>query len=63
MIIGPDEFMAVAFPNLDLTKEMPAISRPIQDTDGKWVFPAEPYSDLQASGARRSIFRTLASGR
>jgi hypothetical protein len=44
MIIGPDEFMAVAFPNLDLTKEMPAISHPIQLKDGKWVFPAEAYS-------------------
>jgi hypothetical protein len=53
MIIGPDEFMAVAFPNLDLTKEMPAISRPIQDKDGKWVFPAEPYSEgcIQAGTA------------
>jgi hypothetical protein len=44
MIIGPDEFMAVAFPNLDLTKEVPAISHPVQGKDGKWVFPAEPYS-------------------
>ena len=44
MTIGPDEFMAVAFPNLDLTKEMPAISHPIQLKDGKWVFPAEAYS-------------------
>ncbi|SEP51288.1 hypothetical protein SAMN02990966_07920 [Rhodospirillales bacterium URHD0017] len=43
MIIGPDEFMAVAFPDLDLTNEMSAISRPIQGKDGKWVFPAEPY--------------------
>jgi hypothetical protein len=44
MIIGPVEFMAVAFSNLDPTEEMPAISRPIQGKDGKWVFPAEPYS-------------------
>lgn len=44
MIIGPDEFMAVAFANLDLTKEMPAISHPVQNKKEKWVFPAQPYS-------------------
>jgi hypothetical protein len=43
MIIGPDEFMLTAFAGVDVTKEVPAISRPTQGKDGKWAFPAEPY--------------------
>ena len=43
MIIGPDEFMAVAFANLDLTKEVPAVSCARLNKEGKLGFPAEPY--------------------
>jgi hypothetical protein len=43
MIIGPDEFMGVAFANLDLAKEVPAISCPRLNKEDKLGFPAEPY--------------------
>jgi len=43
MIIGPDEFMAVAFANLDLAIEVPAVSCARLNKEDKLGFPAEPY--------------------
>ena len=43
MTIGPDEFMRLAFANVDLTKEVPAISCARPNKEGKLGFPAQPY--------------------
>jgi hypothetical protein len=43
MTVGPDEFMLLAFANLDLAKEVPAVSRARLNKEGKLGFPAEPY--------------------
>ena len=43
MTIGPDEFMRLAFANVDLTKEVPAVSCARPNKEGKLGFPAQPY--------------------
>jgi hypothetical protein len=51
MTIGPDEFMSLAFANVDLAKEVPAVSCARLNKERKLGFPAEPYQpDVIVSG-------------